>query len=218
MACKNLSCLLLLCIVCKHAHAQVPVYEEPLHKVVLKNDYIRLIDVHLPPGDTTQFHIHAATSVFIHFTTSLIGGQVMGEAFSQPGIVEAGYTRYTDYAKEHLTHRVYSADKNDFHVMDIELMKKEPAADSCAGLIQPNIQTTVNEKLVRMYRFNLESSGSLNIPEGSCAHLLVCITGEVNAGDKTIKAGGYKFFDANMAIRISNSSGNKAGCVLVELK
>jgi len=55
-------------------HAQVPVYEEPLHKVVLKNEYIRLIDVHLPPGDTTQFHIHAATSVFIHFTTSMIGG------------------------------------------------------------------------------------------------------------------------------------------------
>lgn len=218
MACKNLFCLLVLVFLYKNTHAQVPVYEEPLHKVVLKNNYIRLIDVHLPPGDTTQFHIHAATSVFIHFTTSTIGGQVMGEAFSKPGIVEAGYTRYTDYAKEQLVHRVYSADKNDFHVMDIELMKKEPAADSCAGLSQPNIQTTVNEKLVRMYKFNLESPGSLDVPAGSCAHLLACITGEVNTGDKKIKAGGYKFYDANMAIRISNSSGNKAGCVLVELK
>lgn len=216
--CNNLFCLLALCVLCDYVCAQVPVYEEPIHKVVLKNDYIRLIDVHLPPGDTTQFHIHAATSVFIHFTTSLIGGQVMGEAFSQPGIVEAGYTRYTDYAKEQLTHRVYSADKNDFHVMDIELMKKEPAADSCASLTQANVQTTVNEKLVRMYKFNLESTGSLHVPEGSCAHLLACITGEVNAGNKKIKAGGYMFFDANMAIHISNSSGNNAGCVLVELK
>jgi len=219
MACKNLFCLLVLIVVCKCLHAQVPVYEEPLHKVVLKNEYIRLIDVHLPPGDTTQFHIHAATSVFIHFTTSMIGGQVMGEAFSQPGIVEAGYTRYTDYARQPLTHRVYSADKNDFHVMDIELMKKMPTTDSCADLLtQPGIETTINEKLVRMYKFNVESQGSLNVPESGCAHLLACITGEVNAGGKKINAGGYLFINANMAIHISNPSVNKAGCVLVELK
>ena len=142
----------------------------------------------------------------------------MGGPFSQPGTVEAGYTRYTDYAQEQLTHRVYSADKNDFHVMDIELMKKEPAKDSCVGLTQANVQTTVNEKLVRMYKFNLENSGSLDVPAGSCAHLLACITGEVNAGDKKIKAGGYMFFDANMAIRISNPSGDNTDCVLVELK
>ena len=46
----------------KSVFAQVPVRNEPHHKVVLENDYVRLIEVHIKPHDTTLTHIHAAPS------------------------------------------------------------------------------------------------------------------------------------------------------------
>ena len=48
--------------------AQVQVSKEPRHKKVLENKYIRLLDVNIPPGDTSLFHIHSTPSVFLHFT------------------------------------------------------------------------------------------------------------------------------------------------------
>ncbi|HEX3080985.1 MAG TPA: hypothetical protein VHQ04_11000, partial [Puia sp.] len=55
------SCLL-LGILCR---SQVPVSQEPLHHKVLENNHLRLLDVHIPPGDTSMFHIHATPSVFV---------------------------------------------------------------------------------------------------------------------------------------------------------
>src|ERR1019366_10030778 len=40
------------------AQSPVPVRDEPLHKVVLENSYLRLIDVRIPPGGQTLYHIH----------------------------------------------------------------------------------------------------------------------------------------------------------------
>ena len=52
--------------------AQVQVSKEPLHKKVLENKYIRLLDVWMQPGDTSLFHIHSTPSVFVHFTTTVV--------------------------------------------------------------------------------------------------------------------------------------------------
>ena len=39
--------------------AQVPVYQEPHHRLVLSRPEARIMDVRTNPGDTTAFHIHA---------------------------------------------------------------------------------------------------------------------------------------------------------------
>lgn len=39
--------------------AQVPVYQEPYHRLVLSRPEARIMDVRTNPGDTTAFHIHA---------------------------------------------------------------------------------------------------------------------------------------------------------------
>jgi quercetin dioxygenase-like cupin family protein len=53
--------------------AQVQVREEPRHRPVLENKYIRLLDVWLPPGDTTLFHIHSTPSVFVILSGAVTG-------------------------------------------------------------------------------------------------------------------------------------------------
>ena len=110
------------------------------------NDYVRLLDVHLNAGDTTQYHIHAAPSVIVMISNSTIGMQKFGEAPSAPSNVTAGATSFVDYDTNPITHRVYNSGNNVFHVMDIELAKKNPSADSCNAFQENNVETTINEK------------------------------------------------------------------------
>jgi hypothetical protein len=161
---------LVLILICsaKNIQAQIPVREEPHHKTVLLNDYVRLIDVHLNPKP--------------------------------------------------VTHRVYNSGDSVFHVMDIELVKKEPSADSCAALQQSNIETTINEKLVRVYKFDVSNQTPFNMQKSSCAHLLICISGEIHTSNKKLATGDFAFFDPNTAIAISSQQNNNATCVMLELK
>ena len=59
--------------------AQVPVSEEPLHRPVLQNKYIRLLDVWMDPGDTSLYHIHAIPSLFLQLSNTTVGSQIKGQ-------------------------------------------------------------------------------------------------------------------------------------------
>ncbi|MGI8951094.1 MAG: hypothetical protein ACR2FN_05875 [Chitinophagaceae bacterium] len=207
-----------LIIMCSNILAQVPVREEPHHKMVLENDYVRLLDVHIKPGDTTLYHVHAAPSVMVHITKSTIGSQIMGEAVIPPAEVLAGQTRFAAYDEKPITHRVFNDGTNVFHVMDIELVKKNPSPDSCTSLQQGNMETTINEKLVRVYKFDLSSQQTITLLAGSCAHLLICISGEVNTTNKNIKTGEFVFFNPHTEITVGNKQAGTSTYVLLELK
>lgn len=218
---KKINCLLLffgLMIFYNEVNAQVPVVKEPHHKPVLINNYVRLLDVHLNAGDTTQYHIHATPSVIVMISNSTIGMQKMGDTPGATSNTTAGATSFTDYGTNPITHRVFNAGNNVFHVMDIELVKKEPSPDSCSALQQNNIETTLNEKLVRTYKIDVAAHQSININKSSCAHLLICISGAINTSNKKIKTGDYVFFNPNTTININNNESENANCVLLELK
>jgi hypothetical protein len=215
---KYFAFLLLILIVLNKVHAQVPVVKEPRHKVVLENNYIRLIDVHLNPHDTTLYHIHATPSIIVFISKSKMGTQDMSGKGIPPGETLPGQTLFRDYAKEPVTHRVYNSGDDVFHVMDIELLKSEPSPDSCNSLQQNNGETTINEKLVHGYKFNLDTHQSFNIPKGNCAYLVVCISGEINAADSKITMGAYKFFGPGVAITLKNIQSKASTFVLLQLK
>ncbi|MEP6467187.1 MAG: hypothetical protein ABJB05_12835 [Parafilimonas sp.] len=207
---------LLFLIFSNHMNAQVPVIKEPHHKPVLVNNYVRLLDVHINAGDTTMYHIHAAPSVIVFISKSTIGMQKFGDAPSTLNEVFPAQTSFVDYGTNPITHRVFNAGKNVFHVMDIELVKKEPSPDSCAAL--NNAAITISEKLVRVYKFNVTSQQPFIINKSACAHLLICINGEISASEKKLKTGDYIFFDPNTEISLNIKQNKIATCVLLELK
>src|SRR5580698_4346474 len=53
--------------------------DEPHHKVVFENEYIRLVEGHVPDHDTTLAHIHSANSVVVFLSKSTLGIQLTGE-------------------------------------------------------------------------------------------------------------------------------------------
>jgi hypothetical protein len=48
-----------------NGHSQIQVSQEPRHHKVLENEWVRVLDVHVPPHDTTLMHKHSTPSVFV---------------------------------------------------------------------------------------------------------------------------------------------------------
>src|ERR1700722_20891649 len=170
----------------KSVFAQVPVRNEPHHKVVLENDYVRLIEVHINPHDTTLTHIHAAPSVIVFLSKTTIGTQIVG---AQPSIAEVmpAQTSYAAYDERPITHRVWNDGDSVFHVMDIELAKKEPVKDSCEIISQPDFHLQMTKRLVRVYTIDVYGKKIAEIPTSNCAHLLIDISGTVNANEHLVE-------------------------------
>ena len=128
--------------------AQIAVRNEPRHHNVFENDYVRILDVFLAPHDTTQFHIHNTPSVFVIYTKTATGSQLKS---GQPtkDLSKAGSFWYDSLATPRI-HRVWNEDSVWFHVMDIELVKKDHIAILLV-LKDPLLQLSFNEQQANGY-------------------------------------------------------------------
>jgi hypothetical protein len=121
MKTKIISFLLLAIFQSLKLFAQVQVSQEPFHRVVFQNKYVRILDVLLQPKDTTQFHIHSLPSLFVYFTNSRVSSQIKGKEWVKSQAVP-GQVRYTSYVEDTLIHRVTNLDAVPFHVNDLEIL------------------------------------------------------------------------------------------------
>src|SRR6478736_1140948 len=125
---KRIYLLSLLFISYIHCPAQVPVSKEPMHHNVFENAWVRVLDVHIPPGDTTQFHKHETPSVFIVLHPVKTGSQVIQEEQTSTALRGDSSISFESFATTPRIHRVWNEDSTEFHVMDIELLSKgQPA-------------------------------------------------------------------------------------------
>ncbi|MEO6064688.1 MAG: hypothetical protein ABIP49_02755 [Lysobacterales bacterium] len=118
-------CLFLAAQTAAEAPAQsdvVPVEQEPRHRLALEDQYIRLFDVRVPPGDTTLYHTHQRDSIYIPISgTANLVTQELGKA-AKPLSIKPGDVAFAEHSKASFTHRVSNLGTDEFHVIDIELI------------------------------------------------------------------------------------------------
>lgn len=112
---------LLLILIPFTVQAQVQVRNEPRYKNVLENKYFRVLDVNIPPHDTTLQHIHCTPSVILLFTNTVTAQQLKGQDWVK-GQSVAGTAIYRDFSKDTVIHKVSNWDTVPYHVTDIELL------------------------------------------------------------------------------------------------
>ena len=139
--------IILLLFLATTLTAQVQVSEEPMHHKVFQNKYIRLLDVWLQPGDTTQYHIHATPSVFVILSQTVTAWQKKGEEWVTDHSPK-GKVWYRSFAPDILVHRVCNLDTLPFHVNDIEILSAYNTSNSSANNPLPFIILFENEKAV----------------------------------------------------------------------
>lgn len=203
--------------------AQVLVHEEPRHRPVFQNKEIRILNVLVPPGDTSQYHIHNTPSFFIRLSNTITGSQVLGE-LPLAGKSRAGEIRFENLAPpNNRTHRVWNADKDTFHVMDVELLMKRPAFDQ-GPLILPNLKLEIDTNWIRAYRLNLLKGIDFKTKNKNHSQVLISLSAstlEIRQNGKTgfqnLKPGSFFVIKRMQSFSVKNISGNSTEFVLLEL-
>jgi quercetin dioxygenase-like cupin family protein len=99
----------------------VPVQKEPHHHFVIQNQYIRVLDVLFPAGEASLFHTHSNDNVGIPISGDKTQSQPYGGAWSEVQDVKPGSAGFRKARGQAYTHRVRSAGKLPFHVIDVEI-------------------------------------------------------------------------------------------------
>jgi hypothetical protein len=210
---------LLLNVFCQ---AQIPVSQEPRHHKILENDHLRLLDVHIPPGDTSMIHIHATPSVFVVLNNVKTGSQVISEEdHSKSPIPHFGNIWFEGFYEKPRIHRVWNSDIAEFHVMDIELTNKNYI--TIDGPIKQGPFTFLfDEKPVRAYRLELQPAANISILPDGADILMILLTDSalsvrVNEMDFH-KKGDFLYISSGTNPGIENRGPIKATFAYFELK
>ena len=211
-----------------HATEQpVPVVDEPKHKTVFENAYVRVIDVQIAPGEITLYHRHVLPSVVVYLTRSTNrseAGPIM--RWSRATLAQAIQSRYAPYDVKPLTHRVTNTGSGLFRVFDIELLHQPsnpaPLAPPTSSALKPHW----DEKLARSSSVRLEAKAKTTLTPSRSACLLVGIAGSLQVsgaggstvGTRTLKWSDYQFFPPKTRIDLVATGLESAEAVLLELK
>lgn len=133
----------------------VPVEQEPRHRLALEDQYIRLFDVRIPPGDTTLYHSHQRDSIYIPISgIANLVNQELGKA-AKPLSIKPGDVAFAEHSKASFTHRVSNLGTEEFHVIDIELIAALKGS-SASGELPVGHQPVLENPRVRISRIVLE--------------------------------------------------------------
>jgi len=200
--------------------AQMQVRDEPRHHNVFENEFLRILDVYLPPKDTTLYHLHNTPSVFIILANTNVSSQLMGKQ-PQKGASVSGVVSYDSLATPRL-HRVWNEDTSWFHVMDIELTSTKQKGN-IPVLKDPSLKLLFNEQQVNGYNIDLKTGNTLELPASLNGYLVVSQTESVVdytineiAQHRILKPAHYIWVEAGRNFSLKGS--NTANFVLLQLK
>jgi hypothetical protein len=198
----------------------VPVHQEPRHRLVFDSPTTRILDVQIPPGDTTLFHTHSDPILYVPISSSQTRSQRLGSEWSSPAEAarlpaiarpdntvraEAGgrpvgprMYSVTTYVTEPLTHRVNNIGKTLFRLIGIINMTAgiENGIPSEAFFTRPE----VNNRWFRSWRWSLgEDVGNEHRHASPVAIVLVAGRAEVSSTAETMldKPGAFTWLEAN---------------------
>ena len=201
--------------------AQVPVREEPRHKVALQNEYIRLLDVRIQPGDTSLFHVHQIPSFFMPLSTTRIGSEVKGQPAGQSRF-PIDSTWYNGFENGPLIHRVWNNDTNVLHVIDLELLATKNS--TLPNTIRLPFKIDFENEKLRVYKFQLQARQAVALPLIKTPMLLVAVDGgDVQLTDDQkkfidLKPGSFRWLDAQQHVEINNRGGIPTREILILFK
>ena len=204
---------------------EVPVSKEPRHHPVFENKKVRILNVHLPPHDTSLYHLHSTPSVFISLSTTKTAAQLKGEQPTPFGLSTQGNIWFENLSPPHTRiHRVWNEDNSTFHVVDVELFTDDSPFTN-KPLTIDHSQLVTDTPWVRVYKIELNKSEKVELPKSGDSFVLIAIndaTVDIVQDNKRIKdrirEGDHLWINAGEKIMITNKQNEKAAFALLEIK
>lgn len=200
----------------KSALAQLPVEKEPHHKIIFENEFARVIDLEVSPGDTTSLHTHSAASAVVFMSASTFAIRNVGQA---PVVttVRAGDAVYRSYDEVPATHTVWCEDQTKFRCLVVEC-KKQPLNKSHHSTLSGAKLLWQNTHM-NAHRLDLPAHGTCLFPTSSQAYVFITFTGTIavrHPGKEiTIKEGGLEIISG--PVEVANPTNAAAGAIILQL-
>lgn len=153
------------------AEKVVPVFEEPRHHLILDTPPLRILDIQIPPGDTTLFHTHDSPMMYVPIASSRTRNQTMGEEWSGGGAAPAAapaaaaparpgrVNAPANYVEKPSTHRVNNIGTTLFRLIGIANRTPGDTAASTSA-VKPEMEN----RWYRAERLVIPAGGSAPVP------------------------------------------------------
>jgi hypothetical protein len=214
---------LIISLTAEFARSQrpVPVEQEPHHHVVLKNNFVEVIHVVLPAGESTLFHTHSRDRVAVDLTSTMLSLQKPNERdeppeLSIPGDVSARANADTPY-----THRLRNVGTKTYEVIDVEFLHRpeHPSEKPAATVIAENPSA-------RVYKWNLAAGGTTTSHSHENPYLILAVTPlrlKTTAPDgsssvEAVKAGDFRWVNTKGVHTLINAGSTEEQIVEIEMK
>ena len=184
--------------------AQLPASQEAHHKIVFENQYVRILDGHVPAHDTTPAHVHSTNGVVVFLSASRLAIQPAGGQ-AVVSTVHPGDMKYVNYGDKPVTHIVWTDGPGELHFLVVEL-KRDGRGEKCPQPEDRALQFQWEQKGVRAYRVDIAPGAEIKLPGSECSYFFIDVSGQMEAlprGDKkALQAGDFVFFPVKAAVGI----------------
>lgn len=139
-----------------HGQAPAPIEKEPMHRLRLENEFVRVFDVLIPAGQASLAHTHVLDGVGVR-----VSDADMAEEFAD-GTIEQFTARWGDASFASgpaFSHKVVNRGTTDFRNIYVELMPRTAAAGTLPPLTDGHVVLIDNAR-VRVNRLVLKPGES----------------------------------------------------------
>ena len=182
---KFISCLILLLAFAltpigtlsqsNSAQSPVEISGEPRHHPKFENEFVRVLDVTVPAGDATLWHVHRNDNVVV----TLGGASLRLEKVGAPTAEVMWKFGDVNFGKATYTHRAINIGTTPFRNLTIELLKSPGPQEQSPKYPITRTPVLENER-VRVFRVTLEPGQSTAMHTHVFAGLSIALTsGEI---------------------------------------
>jgi mannose-6-phosphate isomerase-like protein (cupin superfamily) len=139
----------------------VPVESAPFHLEVFENEYVRFLNVLIPPGKVGAYHRHSIDFAFLILeSTDRLEITVLDKPMALAPL-KTGQVVFGGYSKAPLIHQVANAGQGSFHVNGIEIFDSQPGRFSPSTRADvPAYTSVLDNERVRGWRLVLQPGES----------------------------------------------------------
>jgi quercetin dioxygenase-like cupin family protein len=200
--------------------APVPVEEEPLHHVLMKNDSVMVIRLNLPVGERTLYHTHSHDRIAVVLSNNSITQQKWQEVEGSASTGKPGDFSVLAVDGPY-THRVHNVGSTTFEVLDVEILRR-PETPSPA-LAAPVAGETPS---ARVYKWVVAPGAASAMHTHVRPYLIVAATDfnlkmtgpDGQSFTHTLKAGDFHWVDDKVTHALGNAGETEGQMVEIEMK
>jgi len=173
----------------------VPVESAPFHLQAFENEYVRFLNVLIPPGKVGAYHRHSIDFAWVTVeATDRLEITVLDKPMELASL-KSGQVVFSGYSKAPLIHQVANAGQTSFHVIGIEILDSHPGRFSPSSRTDvPAYTSVLDNERVRGWRLVLQPGESAAVISQTAPGIRMVVQG----GDTVESAGDQPDHELNL--------------------